>query len=431
MKSLFAKTALLPEGWAQNVLIDIDQNGWITSVKSAEENGADETASGPLLPGMMNTHSHAFQFAMAGLTERPTGKQDSFWTWRDLMYQFVDKIGPDEISTIAARLYMEMLKAGYTSVGEFHYLHHQPNGTPYEDKALLSRCLIETALKTGIGITHLPVLYECGGFGKKAEEGQKRFLNSPQALLDIINNLKKTYADNPQVQIGMAFHSLRAVRPESLTEMTGIYPVHIHIAEQMAEVNECVAHHGKRPVEYLLDTVNVDNNWSLVHASHMTDTEIQALANTGAVVAICPTTEANLGDGIFPLVPYLEQGGQFSIGSDSHISVNMVEELRWLEYGQRLFHQKRSIVSDIYQRALQGGAQSMDRAIGKIEKGMRADMIVLDPDHFMGKNILDAMIFASNNNPVKDVIVGGKWVVQDRQHHQEETIFQNYKSAFL
>ncbi|MHB1947249.1 MAG: formimidoylglutamate deiminase [Gammaproteobacteria bacterium] len=442
----FAKEAFLQEGWAKDVLITVDSAGWIIDIQSHQkcENAID--LCGPVLPGMSNVHSHAFQRAMAGLAERASGEKDSFWTWREVMYKFLEKLTPEDLQAIAAQLYVEMLKAGYTAVGEFHYVHHQMDGTPYEDRALTSRHVISAALETGIAITHLPVLYAYSGFGgQKPTEGQKRFINNETQILEIIAALKKTYQSNPQVTLGLAHHSLRAVSPEQLQQVTQAMdhaaPIHIHIAEQIKEVNDCIAWSGQRPVEWLLSHANIDQRWCLVHATHLSETETHALAKCGAIAGLCPTTEANLGDGLFNLREYLQQKGRFGIGSDSHISVNMIEELRLLEYGQRLAHQERAIVSSLqqpsvgtalYTLALAGGAQALGRPAAILAVGKRADFIALDaqdPVLFDKKDnlIFDAMIFACNNHPVRHVVAGGRHVVKDFRHEHEDKIVNLFK----
>lgn len=444
MHKFFARTALLPDGWAENVLMEVDQQGWFTTVSSGQEPGDAVQFDGPVLPGMPNLHSHAFQRAMAGLAECGTRGRDSFWTWRQVMYDFLRKMTPEDMEDVAARLYVEMLKAGYTSVGEFHYIHHQPDGTPYEDRALSSHHIIRAAKKAGIALTHMPVLYAHGGFNAEPpNDGQKRFLNSGDEILDIIASLRREYEDDPQITFGLALHSLRAVTPEMLAETTKAVlnydpqtPIHIHIAEQTQEVDDCVEWSNKRPVEWLLDNADVGAHWCLVHATHMTESETRDLAHSGAVAGLCPTTEANLGDGLFNLPEYLEYGGRFGIGSDSHISVNPVEELRWLEYGQRLMRQERTIAKTedephvgafLYKAALQGGAQALGRATGRIEAGCRADFIVLDDQtpvlqQKSGNTLLDSWIFASHEQVVKNVIAGGEWVVKNGKHIKEEEI---------
>jgi formimidoylglutamate deiminase len=434
------------------VRIDVDRDGFIAKVTPGGDADDGERLAGPCLPGLPNLHSHAFQRAMAGLAERMTGERDSFWTWRETMYRFVARLTPDDVAAIAAQLYVEMLKAGYTAVGEFHYLHHDPDGPPYADRAHMSRRVIEVARATGMGITHLPVLYCHGGFGgKPAGDGQKRFVNSPNNLASAITMLRDDYAADPQVAIGLALHSLRAVTPEELWEAVGAVkdmdadmPIHIHAAEQVAEVEACAVWSGKRPVEWLLDNAAVDRTWCLVHATHMTVEETAALARSGAVAGLCPTTEANLGDGTFPLRDYMTQGGTFGIGSDSHISVNAGEELRLLEYGQRLKHLSRTTAASIempsagealYARALAGGRQALGRPIGRIEAGHRADWIVLDADHpalagHEPNTLLDAAVFAAPSLPVRDVMTGGIWRVREGHHRDEKAVFAAFRRAY-
>lgn len=452
MATLFAPQALLPEGWADNVLIEIDKDGWIVGVDSFKSvppsDGQADIAAGPVVAGMPNVHSHAFQRAMAGLAERASGKKDNFWSWRETMYRFLSFLTPEDMEALAAHVYVEMLKAGYTSVGEFHYIHHDENGRPYEDPAAMSRQMIRAALEAGIGITHMPVLYAHGGFGEKPPaDGQKRFISDVSGVMRIVENLYGEFSGVPQVTIGFAHHSLRAVSPQMLKEGTDAIrlllpdaPIHIHAAEQMAEVEGCLEWSGKRPVEWLLEHAQVDDKWCFIHCTHMTPEETRALAASGVVAGLCPTTEANLGDGVFPLVDYFQAGGRFAIGSDSHISVNMVEELRWLEYVQRLMHRERTIIKDhdlpsvgamLHEQATQGGAQALGRQCGRIEIGHRADFIVLDPDMgvMTGKlrdHILDTAIFAASRNPVRDVMAGGRWVVQNGRHKREE----QYRARF-
>ncbi|MCG8693780.1 MAG: formimidoylglutamate deiminase, partial [Minwuiales bacterium] len=330
MTSLICDEILLADGWARDVVLKIDDAGWLAAVRPAAVGDAGERVAGPVIPGMPNLHSHAFQRAMAGLGERagPTG--DSFWTWRQVMYDFVGRLGPDAVEAIAAQLYVEMLKAGFTAVGEFHYLHHDPSGRPYADPAELSHRVIAAARRTGIGITHLPVLYAHGGFGgQPAADGQRRFLNDADGFFRIVDSAFAEADGDSQIAVGIAPHSLRAVTPDLLAEALRMLdardtaaPVHIHIAEQTKEVDDCVAWSGARPVDWLFDNVDVDDRWCLVHATHMTEGETMRLATSGAVAGLCPTTEANLGDGLFPAPAYLRAGGRYGVGSDSHISVS-------------------------------------------------------------------------------------------------------------
>jgi len=450
--AVYAESALLPDGWSPKVLFEIDDTGTLSRVTANAEAEGASRAAGPVVPGMPNLHSHAFQRAMAGLAERAGPSDDSFWTWRETMYGFVERLTPDQVQAIAAQLYVEMLKAGYTAVGEFHYLHHDPEGQPYDDLAEMSLRILSAAAETGIGLTHLPVLYGFGGFGgKPAGTGQRRFLNHPQRFLRLLEALAGVLGDDPQYRLGMAPHSLRAVTAETLrSAIEGLdaldpeAPVHSHVAEQQKEVHDCIEWSGQRPVEWLLGNLDVDRRWCLVHATHMTDEEAQRLARSGAVAGLCPTTEANLGDGVFPAAAYLAEGGVFGIGSDSHISVSPIEELRWLEYGQRLTAKRRNLLAGgpaapsvgalLFQRALAGGAQALGRPIGRLTPGCRADLLVLDTEcpALAGRPaevLLDALVFAGNANPVRDVMVGGRWVVEDGRHRDEGPILEGYRAA--
>jgi formimidoylglutamate deiminase len=461
LQSLLADSALLPAGWARDVLFEIGTDGTLLEVTAdAAGNPAAAgapRAAGPVLPGMPNLHSHAFQRAMAGLTEQAgqggAGGNDSFWTWRQVMYGFVGQLDPDQVQAIAAQLYVEMLKAGYTAVGEFHYLHHDPEGRPYADLAEMSERIISAAQATGIGLTHLPVLYGYGGFGgQPAGAGQRRFLNDTNGFLRLINRLLQRHGGNPQVRIGMAPHSLRAITAQMLREaVAGLddfdaaAPIHIHIAEQVKEVEDCRAWTNQRPVEWLLNHEALSPRWCLVHATHMTEGETARLARTGAIVGLCPTTEGNLGDGFFQAREFLRNGGAFGIGSDSHVSICPREELRWLEYGQRLLHRRRNVLAAggnqspsvgaaLYRAALAGGAQALGRPIGRLEAGRRADLVVIDMENpaFIGKAgdvLLDAVVFAANDNPVRDVMVGGKWLVSDGHHVAEGPVLRRYRAA--
>jgi len=403
---------------------------------------------------MPNLHSHAFQRAMAGLTEQAaqggSGGDDSFWTWRQVMYGFVGRLMPEQVQAIAAQLYVEMLKAGYTAVGEFHYLHHDPEGRPYADVTEMSERIVAAAQATGIGLTHLPVLYGYGGFGgQPAGGGQRRFLNDVDGFLRLINRLLQRHRNNPQVRIGIAPHSLRAVTAEMLkAAVAGLdafddkAPIHIHIAEQVKEVEDCLAWSNQRPVEWLLHNHQLSARWCLVHATHMTEGETGRLARSGAIAGLCPTTEGNLGDGFFNAVQYLGAGGAIGIGSDSHISVSPVEELRWLEYGQRMLHRKRNVLANgsphvgatLYKAALAGGAVALGRPIGKLAAGCRADLVVLDTEKpaLVDRNgdlLLDSAIFAGNENPVRDVMVGGRWMVEEGHHRAEHAVLSRYRTT--
>ncbi len=439
MSAFFAERALLPNGWANNVRLEISADGLLTHIQADASAEGAERLSGPVLPGMPNLHSHAFQRAMAGLAEVAGNPNDSFWTWRDLMYRLVGKISPQQLGVIARQLYIEMLKAGYTSVAEFHYVHHDHNGQPYADPAELSLQISQAASAAGIGLTLLPVLYSHSGFGGLApNEGQRRFINSTQNYLDLQTRLQPILAKQPAQSLGLCFHSLRAVTPQQLNEVLAASdkqcPVHIHIAEQQKEVDDCLAWSGRRPLQWLYENTEVDQRWCLVHATHANAEEVSLMAKSRAIAGLCLTTEANLGDGIFPAVDFLAQGGRMGIGSDSHVSLSVVEELRWLEYGQRLRDQRRNrlygaeqpmVGRTLYDAALDGGAQALGQPIGALEVGKRADWLVLDGnDPYLatasGDGILNRWLFAGGDRQVRDVLVNGKWVVRGGQHADEE-----------
>ncbi len=393
-----------------------------------------------ILPAIANTHSHAFQRAMAGLAEHRSAEQDSFWTWRDLMYRFSSKITPEQLHAIAAQVYGEMLEAGFTHVCEFHYLHHQPNGTPYDNPAEMSQAIIRAAEDAGIGLTLLPVLYQTGGFdGRPLNDMQKRFAHSTDDFLKLIETLQKQ--ESYLLKIGVALHSLRAVPEHTLSELLPILaekklPVHIHISEQMAEVNECLEIRGARPVQWLLDNADVNEQWCLVHATHIDNKECKALAKSKAVVSICTSTEANLGDGFFPFKEYLKNKGRWSVGTDSNVSVSVVEELRWLEYGQRLKHQQRNIAVSKQQQSvgaelLQGAAAGGWQASG-VEA--RDDEIELDAQapalyHSTPENLADRFIFAGNRPLVRSVKSLGLVRVEAGQHVFRRPFEAAYKLA--
>jgi len=447
MTAYFADFAWLPHGWAANTRIEVSAECTFDGVdEDADGQGASRIGRF-VLPGMPNLHSHAFQRAMAGLAERQTNPEDSFWTWRETMYAFASRIGPDDLRAIAAQLYVEMLKAGYTQVCEFHYLHHQPDGKPYADAAAMSLALIEAARETGIGLTLLPTLYMSGGFdGRPLSERQRRFGHDLDGYLRLLEKLRKM--EDSTLRIGVALHSLRAVPEEAMRAVlaSGVVdsaPIHIHVAEQIGEVQDCLSLRNARPVEWLLDHAPVDPRWCLVHATHMTDEETRRLAETGAVAGLCPTTEANLGDGLFPLKDYLQAGGTLGIGSDSHISVSPVEELRWLEYGQRLVTRHRNISAStatpssgetLYARALAGGAAAAGGALAAFAPGHRADFVVLDDASPLlagrtPQQFVDTWLFAGNANLVRDVMVGGEWVVRERRHRDAERIARRYRDV--
>ena len=448
MPTLLFDTALLPHGWADNVAMRIDEAGDIAEVIT--DVSRRERMAGCALPGVPNLHSHAHQRAMAGLAERAGDTADSFWTWRAAMYHFVARIQPHHLQAIAAQLYVEMLKAGYTSVAEFQYLHHNLDGQPYDNIAEMSLRALAAARAAGIGLTNLPVLYRYGGFGAQEPlPGQRRFLNDAEGFLRLVEILLDESGDDPNVATGIAPHSLRAVSKPLLEEVLGgwsergDHPIHMHIAEQVKEVEDCLAWSGQRPVAWLYDHFDIDEQWCLIHATHMTEAETHAVAASRTVAGLCPTTEANLGDGLFNTVPFLEAGGRLGVGSDSHISISPVEELRWLEYGQRLKYRSRNVLAGgagrstgrhLFDRVVAGGAQACGRRIGRLEPGYRADLIVLDTTHPLLHNrrhdaLLDSWIFSGNANLVRDVYVGGKVVIQNGVHADEEAIAAAFREA--
>lgn len=448
MPIYYAERALLPQGWADAVRIEVSFDGFIQDIQTRASSDGAQALKGPVLPGMPNLHSHAFQRAMAGLAEVAGNPQDSFWTWRELMYKLVGRITPQQLETIACQLYIEMLKAGYTHVAEFHYLHHDPHGHPYSEPAELALRISQAAESSGIGLTLLPVLYSHAGFGgQPAHDGQRRFINDVDGYLGLLESIRAHQSAHARQSTGLCFHSLRAVTPEQMTQVLAVdtrrCPIHIHIAEQQQEVDDCLAWSGRRPLQWLYENVPVDDRWCLVHATHATADEVTSMARSQAVVGICPTTEANLGDGIFPATDYLAQGGRFGIGSDSHVSLSVVEELRWLEYGQRLRDEKRNrlyrldnpmIGRTLFDTALAGGAQASGHAIGALAVGKRADLLVLDNnDPYLataqGDALLNRWLFASSSNPVKDVMVAGQWVIKDGHHPLEETSATRFRQV--
>lgn len=439
-ESLFAEHALLPTGWARDVLLQWDAGGSLQLVQAGTQAAAHvERAAGPVLPGMPNLHSHAFQRAFGGLTEYRGQAQDSFWSWRTLMYRFAAAIAPAQLEAIATGLYVEMLEAGYTSVCEFHYIHHDTGGRPYADDATLSLCLMRAAERAGIGLTLLPVLYQDSGFGSAPpRDEQRRFVRSTASMLRLLQRLAPACAAQG-VRLGLAPHSLRAVRPESLREvlagldaLDATAPIHIHVAEQSGEVEACLAWSGHRPVEWLLDHAPVNARWCLVHATHMTADESRRAAATGAVAGLCPTTEANLGDGIFDVPRWRAAGGRWGIGSDSHACVNAAEELMMLEYSQRLQVRQRNVIAGEAQRfvatamtleAVAGGAQASGRPVAGLAAGQRADLVVLDAAHPLLAGLpspdaqLAAHVFASHRrSAIASVWAGGRRLVHEGRH---------------
>ena len=450
MADLFYSSALLPEGWARNVRIVVAPDGAIESVTRDADTEAGPPLEGIALPGVPNLHSHAFQRAMAGLTERGAPGGDTFWSWRTRMYAFLERVSPDDVRVVAAPLGAELLRHGFTALVEFHYLRNDPSGAPYADPTEMARGVLGGAAEAGIGVTLLPALYRTADFGGAVlRGGQRRFASGPEEILGDIAALGGAGAAGADEEVGLALHSLRAVPPDDLARVLELLgdvhpsaPVHIHVAEQRREVEACVRWSGARPVTWLLDHAPVDGRWCLVHATHMTPVETDAVARSGAVVGLCPTTEANLGDGVFPFAEYAEAGGRWGVGTDSHVSVSPVAELRTLEYGQRLTRQRRNVAAGsdgstgraLLEGAWGGGARACGRPLGRLERGFRADVVVLDPDHPVlvgrsGDEVLDAWIFAGEDTPVRDVWVGGRAVVRGGRHVRQEAIEDAYRAV--
>lgn len=438
--SIFARQLLTSDGWRENLVVEVADNGCITDLHNRKKEA--QHCVGILLPALSNVHSHSFQRAMAGLSERRGHNPiDDFWTWRKIMYQFLGILTPDDIQAIAAQVQMEMLKAGFAASAEFHYVHHDQNGRPYAQLNELSLRHFNAALITGIGYTHLPVLYMQAGLdGSPLSGGQLRF----KCDIDQFENLYSSILSNMKVLpsdavLGIAPHSMRAVTKQGLHACTHIQshgPVHIHAAEQVAEVREVEKHLGARPVRWLLDNLPIDHSWCLIHATQIDAGEIRDLACSGAVAGLCPITEANLGDGIFAAQKFMQQGGQFGIGSDSNIKISLTEELRMLEVSQRLRDKKRVVLTSdlsasngrfLYEEAAKGGAQALGRNSGKIEIGALADLMALDDNSsefvgLTGDTILDTWVFTCNDNLVTDVWSAGRHNVVSGKHVNEQSI---------
>jgi formimidoylglutamate deiminase len=445
MTSLWFESALLPQGWADRVRI-IAKHGRIERIATDADpaDGDERLAVG--VPGMPNLHSHAFQRAIAGLTERRGPEGDSFWSWRELMYQFVERIDPDEMEAIASLAYAEMLEAGFTQVGEFHYLHHDRGGVPFADPAELAGRIAAAASNTGIGLTLLPTLYAHSGFGgTEPQKRQRRFINDRDRFAAIVEASRKLVKGLPGGVVGVAPHSLRAVTPEELAWLVelargGVF--HIHIAEQTQEVDDCLAWSGRRPVEWLLEHTAVDEGWCLVHATHINEAEIQGIAAAGAVVGLCPITEANLGDGIFPAPSFQALAGRIGIGSDSNVRIDMAEELRVLEYSQRLAHRGRNVLASaagrstartLFDSALAGGAQVLHSPRGLMQ-GASLDVVSLNLDqpqlaHRSADDILDSWVFSGGRELVDCVWRAGVKVVSGGRHRHRDPILARYRQA--
>lgn len=438
-ETLHLAEALLPQGFAGNVKLTIE-GGFVTAVEpDVASTGEGRRFAGIALPGMPNLHSHAFQRGMAGLSERRGAPEDSFWTWREVMYRFLDRLDPDDVQAIAAQAFVEMLEGGFTALAEFHYLHHDKDGRPYANIAAMGQAIAAAAEETGLGLTLLPVLYRFGNFGQAPSvHGQRRFVNQRDAYQRLLEDSAAAIRDLPDARLGVAPHSLRAVALDDLGWVSSLRPndpVHIHVAEQVPEVEASLKVTGRRPVELLMDTIPLDRRWCLIHATHLTDAERDGIALSGAVAGLCPITESSLGDGIFDGIRYAQAGGAYGVGSDSNIQIDAGSELRQLEYSQRLRDRRRALFAEetastglaLWQGACAGGARACGRAIGAIAPGHRADFITLDTDHPAlvgrgGAEAVDSAIFAANALPLRDVVVGGRSVVRDGRHSARDSV---------
>jgi formimidoylglutamate deiminase len=448
VQKLLFERLLTRNGWHENVLVSVEEE----RIRSLQANPplADAEAatrvSGFAMAGIGNLHSHTFQRGFAGLTERRGSAEDHFWSWREQMYRFVGELGPEDVEAIAALAFAEMLESGYTAVAEFHYLHHQKDGHPYADIAELSQRIIAAAAQTGIGLTLLPVFYAHGGFdGAAPAAGQRRFVCNREQYAALHERAKQALRRLNNAQIGIAPHSLRAVTNDEMIALVATYqdgPVHLHIAEQIQEVEDCVAATGTRPVQWLLDNHDVTSRWCLIHATHMTPLETKRAAASGAVAGLCPVTECNLGDGIFPATDFVKHGGTFGIGTDSNVCISLAEELRTLEYSQRLRDRRRNRLAEqnrstgrfLVDAAGTASGQALGMQIGQVAPQFRADFVVLDedPNFFACRKddrVLDSWIFASNRSPIRDVFVGGDKVVANGRHIRRDKIEFAWRAA--
>jgi formimidoylglutamate deiminase len=439
---------LLPEGWASNVRIEI-AGGRFESIERNVEPQANDERVLVALPGVCNVHSHGFQRGMSGLTEFRGPEADNFWSWRTLMYRFVARMSPEDISAITAQSYVEMLEGGFTRVGEFHYVHHDPAGQPYANPAETAVQVAAAAARTGIGLTLLPVFYAHGGFdGQKPNEGQRRFVTGLDEFARLLIASRKLMNSLEGATMGVAPHSLRAVTPDELAQVVTLAatgPVHIHAAEQTGEVVQCLAWSGARPVQWLLDHAPVDRRWCLIHATHMTDEECRALSARGAVAGLCPITEANLGDGIFPAPAYLGAGGVFGIGTDSNVSIGVADELRQLEYSQRLRDRARNVIGAadtrstgriLFESAVRGGAQALgvDETGAGIARGASADFVSLNLEapalaSRSGDALLDSLIFGGGSGCIDGVWRAGRKWVSDGRHIARDEVARVYRTT--
>ncbi|UVC13870.1 formimidoylglutamate deiminase [Mesorhizobium onobrychidis] len=444
MTAIFAEQALLPDGWHSNARIVVG-DGRIATVEPNTASQPGDERHAILLPGMPNLHSHAFQRGMAGLAELRGPSADSFWSWREVMYRFALSMTPDQVEAVAAQLYVEMLEAGFSRVGEFHYLHHDRDGQPYANIAEMAERITAAAADTGIGLTLLPVFYAHSSFGGAVpNEGQRRFINDVNRFSRLVEKCREAVRTLNHSVLGIAPHSLRAVTPEELENIAAMVPggpIHIHIAEQVKEVEDCLAWSGARPVEWLLANAKVDRRWCLIHATHMTETETAAMAKSGAIAGLCPITEANLGDGTFAAPLFKQHGGRFGVGSDSNVLIGLPDELRQLEYSQRLAHRARNVLAvaggstgrALFDAALDGGSAALGAGPSRIAAGASADFVSLEGNSpsLAGKTgdaVLDAWIFANGTN-IDCVWVHGKKLVSGGRHARRDAIAERFRKA--
>lgn len=445
MASIWFETALTAHGWQDKVRLTL-AGGRIERLENEVEPGPDDLRGGVALPGLCNVHSHAFQRGMAGLTEYRGASRDDFWSWRELMYRFLGRMGPEEMQAIAAFAFAEMLEGGFTRVGEFHYLHHAPDGAPYADLGEMAARVAAAADTAGIGLTLLPVYYAQGGFdGAPPSTGQRRFLNDIDRYAHLLERSGAAIADLEGANMGVAPHSLRAVMPDDLVQVVALSaagPIHIHAAEQVKEVTDCLAATGKRPVQWLLDKAGLDERWCLIHATHLDPEETRALAASGAVAGLCPVTEANLGDGVFPAAAYLGAGGRFGVGTDSNIAISAPAELRGLEYSQRLSHQARNVLASLerstgarlFHGVLAGGAQALGVSGRGLQEGEAADLVSLDSQHpdlygRRGDALLDSLVFGLGRDAIDGVWRAGRQVVKAGWHVERDRLLADYRRA--
>jgi len=450
MKTLRFKGLLTEDGWLEDASVSIGDDGTIASISA---NGDGENINGYALPGFQNAHSHAFQYAMAGLAElhEGTGVPDDFWSWRTAMYNLALTISPEQLEHIAAMLYSEMLRHGYTSVAEFHYLHHDKEGKPYANPSEMGQRLISAAQRTGIRITLVPMFYQQGGFGQPPLDKQKRFISDTiEDYFRLLEATKASVNSYRGANWGTGIHSLRAVRPDDVIrltrEMDKTAPFHIHVSEQLKEIEDCLAFHGKRPVQWLLDNCDVNENYHLVHATHLDDSEVKGVARSGANVVICPSTEGNLGDGFFRFADYRNAGGMWSIGTDSHVGINPFEELRILDYGQRLISHKRTTFyetgnGDSGFNAIKMAWHSGRKAMGEqnetfFKVGDTFDAVVMDADCALTatssvKNLCNTFVFSADVSNILGTIVNGNWVVKDGRHRDQSEVVRSFKRTML